>query len=87
MVEKLKSESWASFCERRGDWGRELVLYLGREHGGMSLAELRAAVEARNLMTVSVAIRRFRSRLSQHKWLAKLVAQATKELQSASRNV
>ena len=32
--------SWGSFRDRRGDWGRELALYLGREQGGMTLAEL-----------------------------------------------
>ncbi len=87
VVEKLKGESWAKFRDRRGDWGRELALYLGREIGGMSLAALRQAVEARNLMTVSVAISRFRGQLSRQKSLGKLVAQATRELQYASRNV
>ena len=53
----------------------------------MSLGELRAAVEARNLMTVSVALSRFRSRLSQQKSLGKLVAQATKELEKGSGTV
>ena len=33
VVEKLKGESWASFRERRGDWGRELALSLGRGEG------------------------------------------------------
>ena len=87
IVEKLKGESWASFRDRRGDWGRELALYLGRELGGMSLTELREAVEARNVMTVSVAISRFRSQLSRQKSLGKLVAQAIRALKDANHNV
>ena len=29
-VEKLKGEKWEKFCDRHGDWGRDVALYLGR---------------------------------------------------------
>ena len=87
MVQELKKESWGSFRDRRGDWGRELALYLGREQGGMTLAELGHAVEGKNVMAMSLAIRRFRSRLSTEKSLRKIVAQAGKKLEQVSQHV
>ena len=83
-VEKLKGAAWAAFREQRGDWGRDLALHLGRELGGMSLAELGREVDAGSRMTVSVALRRFRQRLSQDEGLKKQVGKATKELARAS---
>ncbi len=47
---------------RPGDWGRELALYLRHELGGTA-----AGAGSRNLMTVSVAISRFRGQLSGQK--------------------
>ena len=61
-----------------------LALHLGRELGGMSLAELRREVDAGSRMTVSVALRRFRQRLGQDEGLKKQVGKATKELGRAS---
>ena len=85
MVEELKSQPWAAFRDRRGDWGRDLALYLGRELGAMTLAELGQAVEAGSRMTVSVALRRFRERLSQDKSLRKRLAEAKNGLQTRGR--
>ena len=79
--------SWGGFRDRRGDWGRELALYLGREQGGMTLAELGHAVEGKSVMAMSLAIRRFRSRLSTEKSLRKIVAQAGKKLEEVSQQV
>src|SRR5882672_2246917 len=60
--------SCACACtDRRGDWGRELALYLGREKGGMRLRESTEAVGARNLMAINLAIGRFRLRLTREK--------------------
>ena len=47
---------WAEFRDRRGDWGRELALYLGRQMVGLTLAELSRAVEGGSAMAVSVAL-------------------------------
>src|SRR2546426_8302815 len=40
VVEKIKGERWERFRDRHGDWGRDLVLYLGRKRGGLNLREL-----------------------------------------------
>jgi len=39
-VEMEKGERWPTFRDRRGDWGRDVVLYLGRRRGGLRLREL-----------------------------------------------
>jgi hypothetical protein len=39
-VEQIKGEAWAAFRDRYGDWGRDLVLYLGRKECGLKLHEL-----------------------------------------------
>lgn len=80
-VEGIKDEAWSAFRDRRGDWGRDLALHLGRQLGGMCLAALAQEVDAGNRMTVSVALRRFGQRLSQDKPLRKRLAEATKALQ------
>jgi putative transposase len=83
-VEQLKGEAWGSFQDRRGDWGRDLGLYLGQELAGMKLVDLQQAISAGSLMAVSVALRRFRQRLIQDAWLRTMVAQARMVLETAS---
>ncbi len=39
-VETVKQEKWSRFRDRRGDWGRDAALYLGRKHGGLKLKKL-----------------------------------------------
>jgi len=85
VVEALKGERWLSFRDRRGDWGRELALYLGREVCGLTLSQLQAAVEAGTAMGVSSAVRRFAERLAKEKPLRKGLQQAMKELESATK--
>ena len=62
-VERVKAERWEQFRDRYGDWGRDMVLYLGRRHGGFSLAELGQAVGGLDYMSVSLAIHRLGRRL------------------------
>ena len=38
--EQAKGESWTSFANRHGDWGRDAGLWLGRRAGRLRLAEL-----------------------------------------------
>ena len=37
VVEKQKGAPWPKFCEGRGDWGRELALYLGWRQGRIQM--------------------------------------------------
>ncbi len=39
-VETVKQEKWEQFRHRRGDWGRDVALFLGRKHGGLKLRQL-----------------------------------------------
>ena len=42
-VEKLEGEKWETFRDRHGDWGRDLVPYLGRTTCGLKLKALAEA--------------------------------------------
>jgi REP element-mobilizing transposase RayT len=44
LVEQKRGERWEAFCERHGDWGRELVLYLARRRSGLTLRQIGVAV-------------------------------------------
>ena len=61
-VESVKGAKWDTFCERRGDWGRDAALWLGRKHCGLTLRELGEWVGA-DYPAVSKAIIRMGSRL------------------------
>ena len=48
---------------KRGDWGRDLVWYVGRKLGGMSLKALGERAGGSDYATVSAAIKRMERRL------------------------
>jgi putative transposase len=39
-VGSVRGEPWDDFVNRHGDWGRDLALYIGRVHSGLTLKEL-----------------------------------------------
>jgi len=61
-VERVKRESWEEFRDRYGDRGRDLALWVGRRHGGLTLRELGEAVGGMDDSAVSEAIRHFQRR-------------------------
>jgi len=61
-VEQEKGEKWVTFRDRHGDWGRDVVLYLGRRYGGMRLRELGQQAGALDYGSVQMAVRRFGQR-------------------------
>jgi len=69
-VERLKGEEWGVFRDRCGDWGRDLVLYLGRKDCGLKLRELGEAAGGIDYVSVASAVRRFEQRLARDKSLA-----------------
>ena len=79
-VEKVKGERWESFRERYGDWGRDAVLYLARQRGRFTLAELARKVGVSNYMAVALAISRFKRSISKDRKLASAVNQAAERL-------
>lgn len=62
-VEKAKRESWSSFRDRRGDAGRDLVLWLARGRCGLTLRELGAMAGGMDYLAVSKAVQRLGERL------------------------
>ena len=79
-IEQLKGKRWKDFAEQRGDWGRDMALYLGRRHGDLKLAQLGALAGGLDYAAVSIAIRRFQHRLGRDKSLAKQLEKAFKIL-------
>jgi len=82
VIEASQGQPWDAFRDRRGNWGRDLALYLGREMGGMKRVDLRQATAAGSLMAVSVALKRFGQRLEPDKRLRQALKQATEKLQN-----
>jgi REP element-mobilizing transposase RayT len=82
VVEKLKGEKWEEFRDRYGDWGRDLVLYLGRKACGLKLKELGVAAGGIDYVSVSAAVRRFEMRLGKDAALARALSRARQALQT-----
>jgi putative transposase len=57
VVEALKGEKWESFRDRYGDRGRDVALWLARNHGGFRLRELGERVGGLTYHSVSRALR------------------------------
>jgi REP-associated tyrosine transposase len=81
VVEKLKAASWKTFRDQHNDWGRDLVMYLGRKMGGLTLRELAAAVgSGGSVGAMSVAVRRFGQRLATDRQLHAITEKARSQL-------
>ena len=70
-VEQVKEESWQDFADRRGDWGRDLVLYVARSRSGRTLDEL-GTLSGMSKHGVSKAVQRMHVRLSEDKKLNRI---------------
>ena len=81
-VEHVKGESWSAFQNRHGDWGRDLVLYLGRKDCGLKLTELGQAAEGIDYVSVSSAVRRLEQRLAHDKSLTRHLQLAVDQLEN-----
>jgi hypothetical protein len=76
LVEQIKGERWEEFVNRRGDWGRDLALYLGRTRCRMKLAELGRAVGGLDYSSVSSAVSRLAAQAARDPELAEAVRRA-----------
>jgi hypothetical protein len=54
------------FCDRYGDWGRDLARHIGRREGGMKLRELGEKAGAMDYGSVAIALHRFGKKLKEH---------------------
>ena len=79
-VERVKCEPWRDFAEQRGDWGRDLVLYVARAHSGRTLAEL-GKLAGMSVHAVSKAVQRMSARLSEDKQLSRNLRKVLRALQ------
>jgi REP element-mobilizing transposase RayT len=62
-IETVKGEEWASFADKKGDYGRDLALYVARMNCGLSIPEL-ASLAGTESAAASKAIQRMKKRLS-----------------------
>ena len=81
-VETVKQEKWKQFRDRRGDWGRDVALYLGRKHGGLKLKKLGELADV-DYGSVSMALQR----LEQRRQLDGQLARYLREVESVLFNV
>jgi len=79
-VEAVRGGRWDAFVNRRGDWGRDMALYLGRIEGGLRLRELGEAAGGIDYGAVSMAIRRFEGRLASDRVLRRACAAVRRRL-------
>jgi putative transposase len=80
VVEKTRSEGWAAFANRHGDWGRELVLYLARQRSGLTLKEIGEALGIPEYKAVGKAVQRFALALPRDKAKQRLANECLNEL-------
>jgi chromosomal replication initiation ATPase DnaA len=78
VVSQLKGEAWKEYRDRRGDEGRDLVLWLARRYCGLRLRELGQLAGGLDYAAVSVAMTRFAQRMRTDRPLAKHVAKAVR---------
>ena len=80
IVEEMKKERWETFRDRRGDWGRDVALWLGRRVCGLKLQELAEHAGLNHYGSVSTALRYLQARLAQDAALSRLLSQAKRHL-------
>ena len=71
-VEREKKEGWEDFRDRKGDWGRDLILWLARWTTGMTLRAIGKQADGMDYAAVGIAIRRFEERCEREKELARI---------------
>jgi putative transposase len=79
-VEQVRQEKWEQFRDRRGDRGRDLVLYLGRRVSGLTLNELARGAGMNHYATVAMAIKRYAACLQKDATEQKRLQRALKVL-------
>jgi putative transposase len=82
-VERVKGEKWEEFRDRHGDWGRDLVFWLGRREGRLRLQQMGELAGGLDYTTVGSAISRFGARLKANKTLAAKLDKAKSYLSNA----
>ena len=81
MVERVRKAKWADFKNKRGDPGRELVLWACRRFGGMTLKELGQKVDGMDYSAVAVSVIRLVEKSRNDRKLRKLMKVVAAECQ------
>lgn len=81
VVEKERGVKWALFCNRHGDEGRDMVLYLARKRSGLTLREIGEHIGGLDYKAAGKAVERFGCRLKSD---ANLMLQTNKCLRQLS---
>ena len=81
-VESVKGEPWAAFAGRRGDWGRDLALHVGRMRCGLTLKELGRRTGGMGVQAVAKACDRMGKKLITDKRLQRELARVRRSLES-----
>ncbi len=80
-VEAVKGEKWESFRNRHGDWGRDMVFYIGRKDWALRLRELGVAAGGVDDVAVSMAARRIAKKAAHDAALSAALKQSREKLQ------
>lgn len=59
VVEAVKGEAWETFCDRHGDWGRDMAFWLARRSTTLTLQQLGEKVGGMDYAAVGAACRKF----------------------------
>jgi len=81
IVERLKKVKWANFKDRRGDPGRDIVLWAGRRFGGMTLKEVGEKVDGMDYSAVAVSVARLAARSINDRELRALMNRVSSQCQ------
>lgn len=81
VVERTKGEKWESFRDRRGDAGRDLVLWACRQYGGLSLREIGVSAGGMDYSAVAVAILRLKRTAAGNRKLSRTMGAIAKQCQ------
>ena len=76
-VENIKGEWWDSFKDRKGDTGRDVVMWVARRHGGYKLRELAEKAGGVDYTAVSMALKRLEGRMATDRKLRRVVEQVS----------
>src|SRR6185436_18885050 len=79
-LERAKGETWLEFVNRRGDWGRDAALWLGRRAGRLRLVRLGELAGGLDYANVSKAVARFTRRLDEDPALRQQLAVIQRQL-------
>jgi len=87
VVEKMKGERWEAFRDRRGDWGRDVAMWLGRMECGLRLRDLAEAAGLGHYGSVWTALRQLEQRQAEDRQLARFLSSARHKLAKANNEM